>query len=562
MTIRPVFPATTRLSGKGEPHGRAGGSAPAGRRAVGRFFLLLMLCFMGFLMLSAETASAQTYSDLFEFGGTPGGCCPQYPATLAQGQDGNVYGVTATGGASNIGIVFQITPAGAFNIIYNFDVTHGSTPVGGLVLGVDGDLYGTAEQGGAHGYGNIFKITPSGTLTVLYDFTGNADGGYPVAPLVLATNGMFYGTSYPGVAFEISVKSVFKVIHTIPTVSSGPLLQASDGDFYGVTQFGGTFSAGTVYKIAGAKVTTLYNFDGPHGSYPIGGLVQGADGNLYGTTTAGGSTNAGVIYKITTAGSLSVLVNFDNVHTLAGYQAYAGLVAGSDGNLYGATIWGGTFGYGTIFQITDAGSYTVLYDFDAPHGDGAYSTPFQHTDGEIFGMTERGGTPGKGGIYSLDDSITPFASLVVTLGPVGKTVGILGQGLSGTSSVKFNGTAATFKVVSDTYMTTKVPSGETGLVTVTTPSGTLVSKQIFKVTPHIASVTPPSGKVGDTVTLAGTGLIQAETITVGGVNVGAFTVSSDKQVTFIVPTGAKTGKVVLTTPGGKATSSAVFTVTP
>jgi len=558
MTIRPRFSATTCLPRKSELHGRAGGFAPASRGAAGLCFLLLMLS----LVFWAEPASAQTYSDLFEFGGTPGGCCPQFPATLAQGQDGDLYGITPTGGMSNLGIVFQITPAGSFNIIYNFDGPHGSTPIGGLVLGVDGDLYGTAEQGGGHGYGNIFKITTSGSLTVLYDFTGNADGGYPVAPLVLATDGNFYGTSYPGAAFKISAKGVFKVIKTIPTVSFGPLLQARDGYFYGVTQFGGTFSAGTVYKVAGAKVTTLYNFDGTHGSYPIGGLVQGSDGYLYGTTTAGGSTNAGVIYKITTAGILTVLVNFDNVHTLAGYQSYAGLVAGSDGNLYGATIWGGTFGDGTIFQMTDEGGYTVLYNFDAPHGDGAYSTPFQHTSGKIFGMTERGGTPGKGGIYSLDDGVAPFASLVVTLGPVGKTVGILGQGFSGASSVKFNGTSASFKVVSDTYLTTKVPSGETGIVSLTTPSGTLLSKQIFKVTPHITSVTPPSGKVGDAVTLAGAGLIQAATISVGGVKVDAFTVSSDKQVTFIVPTGAKTGKVVLTTPGGEATSSAVFTVTP
>ena len=558
MTIRPRFSATTSLPRKSELHGRAGGFAPASRGAAGLCFLLLMLS----LVFWAERSSAQTYSDLFEFGGTPGGCCPQFPATLAQGQDGNLYGITSTGGMSNLGIVFQITPAGSFNIIYNFDGPHGSTPIGGLVLGVDGDLYGTAEQGGGHGYGNIFKITTSGSLTVLYDFTGNADGGYPVAPLVLATDGNFYGTSYPGAAFKISAKGVFKVIKTIPTVSFGPLLQARDGYFYGVTQFGGRFSAGTVYKVAGAKVTTLYNFDGTHGSYPIGGLVQGSDGYLYGTTTAGGSTNAGVIYKITTAGILTVLVNFDNVHTLAGYQSYAGLVAGSDGNLYGATIWGGTFGDGTIFQMTDEGGYTVLYNFDAPHGDGAYSTPFQHTSGKIFGMTERGGTPGKGGIYSLDDGVAPFASLVVTLGPVGKTVGILGQGFSGASSVKFNGTSASFKVVSDTYLTTKVPSGETGIVSLTTPSGTLLSKQIFKVTPHITSVTPPSGKVGDAVTLAGAGLIQAATITVGGVKVDAFTVSSDKQVTFIVPTGAKTGKVVLTTPGGEATSSAVFTVTP
>ncbi len=558
MTILPMFSATTRLPRKSEPRSRVGGYLPAGGGTAGLFFLLFMLC----LIFSAEAASSQIYSDLYEFGGTPDGCCPQYPATLAQGRDGNVYGITSTGGASNLGIVFQITPAGSFKIIHSFDGPHGSTPVGGLVLGVDGNLYGTTELGGAHGYGNIFKITPAGVLSVLYDFTGNADGGLTVAPLTLGTNGIFYGTSYPGVAFQISAGGVFKVINTIPTTLYGPLLQASDGYFYGVTEFGGTYSAGTVYKIAGKKVTTLYNFDGSHGSYPIGGLVQGSDGNLYGTTTAGGGTNAGVIYKITTGGTLTVVVDFDNVHTLAGYQAFAGLVAGSDGNLYGATIWGGMFGEGVIFQLTLGGSYTVLYSFDAAHGDGAYSTPFQHTDGEIFGMTKRGGTPGMGDIYSLDGGITPFASLVSTLGPVGKTVGILGQGFSGANSVEFNGTPASFHVVSNTYMTAKVPAGETGFVTITTSSGTLLSKQIFKVTPKVISVTPTSGKVGDPVVIAGTGLIQAIAIAVGGVRVTAFTVNSDAQVTFAVPTGAKTGKVVLTTPGGKATSKSVFTVTP
>jgi uncharacterized repeat protein (TIGR03803 family) len=557
MTVRAVLTATIRLRWS-EPNGEVSVRfLPAGGRTVRLFFLLLMVC----LMVCAQTVSAQTYSDLFEFGGKPGGCCPQYPATLAQGEDDNVYGITPTGGTSDKGIVFQITPVGVFSIIHNFDVVHGSTPVGGLVLGVDGNLYGTTEDGGANSYGTIFKITPFGVLTVLYNFTGNADGGYPVAPLVLATDGNFYGTSYPGAAFKISPTGVFKLINKIPTVSYGPLLQASDGNFYGVTEFAGTFAAGTVYKIVGTKVTTLYSFDGPHGSYPIGGLVQGADGNLYGTTTAGGSTNAGVIYKITTAGNLTVLVNFDNVHTQAGYQAFAGLVAGSNGNLYGATIWGGMFGYGTIFQMTTGGGYSVLYNFDAPHGDGAYSTPFQHTSGKIFGMTERGGTPGKGGVYSLDDSIAPFAYLIVTLGPVGKSVGILGNGFSSASSVKFNGTAASFHVVSDTYLTAKIPSGETGFVTVTTSSGLRLSSKIFKVTPKITGLTPASGKVGDSIVLAGTGLIQAEKITVGGVSVTTFIVNSDTQVTFIVPTGAKTGKVVLTTPGGKATSSAVFTVT-
>ncbi len=520
-----------------------------------------LACLLSLLLLGAAAVSAQTYQDLYEFNGTAGGCCPQYPAVLAQGRDGNIYGTTATGGANNVGIVFRITPTGTFSVIHNFDTTHGSTPVGGLVLGLDGNLYGTTEFGGAHGYGNIFKITPNGVLTDIYDFTGNADGGLTVAPLIVGTDGNFYGTSYPGVAFRLSPQGVFKVIGKIPTVSYAPLLQADDGAFYGVTQFGGTYSAGTIYKIVGTKVTTLYSFDGPHGAYPIGGLVQAVDGNLYGTTTSGGSSNAGVIFRITKTGTLTVLVNFDSRDPIGGYQANAGLVAGSDGNLYGATVWGGTAVYGTIFEMSTTGSYSVLHNFDAPFGAGAYSTPMQHTSGRIFGMTARGGAAGKGVVYSLDNGVAPFVLLTSSIGTVGKSVGILGSGFSGTTRVTFNGTPASFRVLNDTYLTAQVPAGESGFVLVTTPSGTLVSSKVFKVTPKITGFGPTSGPVGTTVTVTGSGLIQALKITVGGVQVGSFTFRSDTQVTFLVPSGAKTGKIVITTSGGKATSGQAFTVT-
>ena len=527
------------------------------RESVGKH-LGLLLCL---LWACAAAANAQTYQNLVSFVGS-NGCCPQYPAMMAQGRDGNLYGTTPTGGLNNVGIVFKVTPAGNQSILYQFDTTHGSSPNGGLVLGVDGNFYGTTQLGGANGYGNIFKITPTGVLTVLYSFTGNADGGYPVAPLTLAANGLFYGTSYPGVAFKMTAAGKFTIINKIPTTTYGALLQASDGNFYGVTEFGGTYSAGTIYKIAGTKVTTLYSFDGPHGSYPTGGLVQGADRNLYGTTTAGGSVNAGVIFKITTAGALTVLVNFDSVHPAAGYQAFAGLVNGSDGNLYGATIWGGTNGAGVIFRMSTNGAYAPLYSFVVDLTDGAYSTPMTHTSGTIYGLTKRGGVKGEGGIYSFDDGLPPFILLPSTLGPVGKSVGILGQGFSGTSSVEFNGTPASFHVVSDTYLTTTVPSGETGFVRVNTSAGDLVSSKIFKVTPVLKTIAPTSGAVGSSVVLTGTGLIQAETITVGGVRVTSFTVNSDLQVTIRVLAGAKAGKIVFTTPGGTASNPTVFTVTP
>src|ERR1700689_1657771 len=270
--------------------------APSQRRrknirfSFGEFAGKLVVLFLCLFLVGTAVASAQTYQNLVAFVGS-NGCCPQYPAMMAQGRDGNLYGTTPTGGLNNVGIVFKLTPSGNQTILYQFDTTHGSTPNGGLVLGVDGNFYGTTQLGGANGYGNIFKITPAGVLTVLYSFTGNADGGYPVAPLTLAANGLFYGTSYPGVAFKMTPAGKLTVINKIPTVSYGPLLQASDGNFYGGTEFAGPFPAGTVYKIVGTKVTTLYSFDGPHGSSPTGGVVQGADGYLYGTTTAGGTTN-------------------------------------------------------------------------------------------------------------------------------------------------------------------------------------------------------------------------------------------------------------------------------
>jgi len=525
-------------------------------RLFGLVFLLILQC--GLL-------SAQTFTDLFDFPGKPGGCCPQHPSVMAQGRDGNLYGITTSGGQNNLGSIFKITPTGTMTQLYSFDTAHGSTPVGGLVLGLDGNLWGTTEFGGANGFGNIFKITPAGVLTVVYDFTGNSttDGGFPISTLIVGPDGQLYGTTHPGIVFKISMTGVFKRIATIPSESYGPLLLAKNGSYYGVTEFAGTNTLGTVYKVTGTKYTTLYNFDGPHGEFPIGGLVEGSDGNLYGTTTAGGSANDGVIFRITPTGALTVVFNFDHVNQLLlGYQAYAGLIAGSDGNLYGATIWGGTNGAGVIFQITTSGTYSVLYNFDGPHGNGDYATPMQHTSGGIFGLAKRGGALGDGVVYGLGTGIPPFALLTSPAGTVGSSLGILGNGFSTATSVSFNGTPASFHVISNTYMTATVPSGETGFVEVTTGSGTLTSNKLFKVTPKITGFSPTSGKVGDSIVITGTGLIQTSTVSVGGVKATSFTVNSDLQVTFKVPTGAKSGKISATTPGGSASSSTSFTVTP
>jgi hypothetical protein len=111
-------------------------------------------------------------------------------------------------------------------------------------------------------------------------------------------------------------------------------------------------------------------------------------------------------------------------------------------------------------------------------------TPIQHTNGILYGDTLLGGDLNNTGVfYALNLGLKPFVSLLPTSGKVGATVEILGQGFTGTEAVSFNGTAAKFTVVSNTYMTAVVPTGATtGLVTVTAPKATLQSNKKFRVT--------------------------------------------------------------------------------
>ena len=510
----------------------------------------------------------QTYTDLHDFNCTTDGCQPAFPGILAQGRDGNLYGTLTAGGAnSNNGTVFKITPAGAITTLYSFAGADGSGPFGGLTLGTDGNFYGTTHGGGANGVGTIFKITPAGVLTTLHSFNGS-DGAIPYIPPILGKNGSYYGVTSRGAAgYSITSVGTFKLLTTsIPNHAFAPLILASDGNFYGTSNSGAN-GQGAVFRMsATGAVKIVYSFDVTHGSFPYGPIVQGSDGFLYGTTYMGGSiaNAAGVVFKLSTGGAITMLHEFDSTNVTDGNYPFAGLVAATDGNFYGATSQGiGASANGTLFKITKSGTYSVLYDFDLTHGAAQLATSMQHTNGIFYGLTYQGGAGDVGVSYSLAEGIPPFVSLMTTSGAAGQTVEILGNGLTGTTSVTFGSGSASFTVVSDTYLTAVVPaSGSTGTVTVTTPSGTLKSKQIFKVLPVILSFAPPSGPVGTQVTITGTGLTGASKVTFGGVKATSYTVNSGTQITAAVPTGAKTGKIGVTTAGGIASSKTTFTVTP
>jgi uncharacterized repeat protein (TIGR03803 family) len=524
------------------------------------------------LSLIAAAAHAQTYTDIYDFGDKSGDpLSPQNSGIVAQGQDGNLYSTTPAGGSNNLGTVFKMTAQGALSVLYNFDGTHGKAPYGGLTLGTDGNLYGTTSTGGSTNLGVIFKITPAGALTILHTFA-SGDGYSAYAPPIQGVDGNFYGTtifggaSNYGAVYKMTPAGTVTVLHSFDLTNGrnpfGPLVQGNDGNFYG-TAYGGVGANvyGMVFKVTSkGKFTILHAFTLSDGGNPYAGLVLGKDGNFYGTTFNGGTAGYGVVFKITPAGTLTVLHSFTPASD--GGAPYGGLVQATDGNFYGAGYEGGTKSHGSIYRITPSGTFSSRYNFDGTSGSTPMITLLQHTTGILYGDTYTGGAHNTGAFYSLKDSLAPYAALLPTSGKVAKTIGILGQGFNSATGVSFNGTAAKFKIVSDTFLTATIPAGATtGAVTVTIPGGNLKSKINFRVTPVIKTFTPSSGPVGTPVTITGVSLTQTSKVTFGGVKATTVVVNSDTQVTANVPTGAKTGKIAITTPGGTATSSAVFTVT-
>ena len=433
-------------------------------------------------------------------------------AALIQGADGDFYSTLAGGQIGFEGSVYKMTPSGTFSTLYNFGANGGGAdgnfPFGPLVLATNGDFYGTTEQGGTARQGNVYKITAGGIETSLYSFctTDCQDGASPNGPLIQVGSGAIYGATTSTI-FKITLGGALTTLYNFcPTSTTcnknGPpypsgLLLGQDGNFYGVTNAGGTNNDGTVFKLTpSGTLTTLHNFSGSDGASPLGPLVRGRDGNLYGVTYSGGTGSGGnycavgtcgTIFKVTPGGTFTTLHDFSGSD---GANLGFGLLLATDGNFYGTTRFGGIgggTGSGTIFQLSPAGKFTTLYDFCSQtfclDGNDPFATLMQATNGTLYGTTSQGGTQGLGTFFSLSMGLGPFVETIPTSRKVGARVAILGYGLTGTTTVTFNGTTAAFTVVSDTQITASVPIGATtGTVQVTGPGGTLNSNVPFRVT--------------------------------------------------------------------------------
>ncbi len=462
-------------------------------------------------LIAATTASlGQTLTTLVSFTGATG-ASPW--AALIQGTNGDLYGTTVYGGTGGAfdGTVFKMTRSGILTTLHNecsqLACTDGEFPYGGLVQAADGAFYGMTNAGGSNDLGTVFKISPSGSFTTLHSFSGS-DGAYPAfGALIQAMNGNFYGmTSYGGAdnvgtVFTMTAAGTLTTLHSFTGASDGGypqagLVQGADGDFYGTTYDGGahdcgdtgSFGGGTIFKITkSGTLTTLHSFGGVDGCNPYAALIQGTNGYFYGTTYAGGEYGYGSVFRMTPSGSIRTLHSFDNTD---GAEPIAGLIQATDGSFYGTTMEGGVNYVGTVFRITPTGTLSTLHSFEGADGSNPYGGLVQDTSGSLLGTTQSGGVmndgceAGCGTVFRLNVGLGPFVKTFPVSGQVGAAVEILGTGLGSATEVNFNGTATAFKVISDSEIMTTVPLGATtGIVQVSTAGKNLSSNLPFLVRP-------------------------------------------------------------------------------
>lgn len=395
---------------------------------------------VGTVFRIANPTTTPTFSVIYSFtGGDDGG----YPASsLMQASDGDLYGTTFYRGAYDKGVVFRISDLATSpreSVIHTFTGgADGGNPRAPLIQASDGNLYGTTQSG--DGAGVVFRIgnlAGAPTETVIHSFELGMDGGNPSAPLIQASDGNLYGTTdnansgSRGTVFKISNLSgvpVKSVIHTFSDPGDGDgvvsaVIQASDGNLYGTTGWGGSNGAGTVFKITGLSTSptesVIQSFTGGiDGSGPSGSLIQAFDGSLYGMTTGGGANNTGTVFKI---GNLSGIPVKSVIHDFTeendGALPVAALIQIPDGDLYGATETDGSKIGGTVFRVMDPSGLpaeTVVHVFD-PGSDGRVplASLIQASDGNLYGTTQSGGSAGGGTVFRISNiSGTPIESVI------------------------------------------------------------------------------------------------------------------------------------------------------
>jgi uncharacterized repeat protein (TIGR03803 family) len=445
----------------------------------------------------------------------PANCAWGSRSGLVRDAAGNLYGATCEGGPSGVGTVYKIDSSGNFSVLYSFagapqspnppPIGDGAYPQASLIMDSAGNLYGTTETGGALGGGTVFELVKASGYgeTILFSFLGSgssAIGGLPLSPVVMDASGNIFGTTFYG----------------------GPCCNI--GNVFELVNSSGSYSE-----------TILHSFSGPDGAHPLTGLLLDSAGNLYGSTYSGGSnaptqTPAGNVFELTNSGgtyTFNVLYNFETGP--ADGQSPDALVMDSAGNIYGATAYGGTAGYGTVFELVKASGYseTVLYNFTNSGGDGG--SPFEgviiDSAGNLYGTTYSGGASNSGTIFELVNNNGSYAEKVL---------------YSFTGADGANPWAGLTTDDSGNLYGTTMNGGALGYGTVFQLAAAL--------TPEV-NLSPPSLTFGpqqlgtsstaqtETVTNTGTANLTISTVTIGGANASDFLETDTCTGATLTPNG-------------------------
>ena len=373
---------------------------------------------------------------------------------------GNLLGTTWAGGASGLGTVFEIAHGSkTTQTLASFDKADGAHPGAGVILDAQGNLFGTTNEGGASNLGTVFKMAyGTNTIQTIASFDG-ADGAHPFAALTLDAAGNLFGTTFDG--GKSGYGTIFEIPHDTSTIQTIASFKNTDGanpsaavaldpsgNLYGTTRNGGPSGVGTVFEIPHrtGTIQTLASFNWTSGAFPYDDLTLDGSGNLYGTTAYGGAAGKGTVFEI--AHGTKILQTIASFHGDDGAYPLAGVRLDDNGNLYGTTSGGGSSGVGTVFEIPrDTGTIQTLGWFNGTNGRTPWAAVTLDGSGNLYGATYGGGTSDLGTVFRLllslpgdinGDGKVDFSDLLIVARNYGKS-GTPAQGdLNGDGSVGFD----------------------------------------------------------------------------------------------------------------------------